>query len=135
MQGMCTGVGGKTNFDEDINASCIREVKEETGLDVPDVTLKGVIKTVLAEKDSSWILFVYTANRFNGSLINCDEGELTWVGYDEIYSQNIIGFIKKILPYVLGDYFIEGTIKHDMTGNIIEDKLIKRQVINPTSAK
>src|SRR3989344_7565531 len=129
MQHMCTGVGGKTDFDEDINISCIREVKEETGLDVDEVKLKGVIKTILEGKDSSWILFVYTANKFNGKLINCDEGELNWVNYDEIYSQNLIGFIKKILPHILEDDFIEGTIKHDLKGDVIENKLniIKRR--------
>jgi 8-oxo-dGTP diphosphatase len=124
MQNMYTGVGGKTGFDEDIYASCIREAKEETGLIISDVKLKGVIKTVLDGKDSSWILFVYLADKFGGTQIPCNEGELTWVPIDEIYSCNLIGFIRRTLPHVLDDAaFVEGTIKHDIKGEIIDEHL------------
>jgi len=124
MKGKCTGVGGKTLFEEDINFSCIREVKEETGLNVKEVRLKGVIKTILKGKNSSWILFVYTANNFTGSLIKCNEGELKWVDKDYILSESLIDFIRRIIPYVLsGNEFVEGTIVHDIKGNVIEEKL------------
>ena len=125
MQNMYTGVGGKTNFDEDINASCIREIKEETGLEVPNVKLKGVIKTVLDGYNSAWILFVYTADNFKGEIINCNEGDLEWIDSNNIYSRNLIGFIKRILPRILDENgFVEGVIKHDIKGNIIEENLL-----------
>jgi len=125
MQSMYTGVGGKANFDEDMNASCIREVKEETGLDV-NVKLKGVVKTILDGYNSAWILFVYTADDFKGEMINCNEGDLEWVDANDIYSRDLIGFIKRILPNVLNEKgFVEGIIKHDIKGNIIEERLIE----------
>lgn len=129
MAGLWTGVGGKTNFEEDINASCIREIKEETGLDVELVTLKGVIKTILDDATSSWILFVYVANEFSGQLMPCDEGTLLWVAEALLYDQNLIDFIRHILPTVLtDDAFVEGLIKHDVRGNVLEEKLvIKKQ--------
>jgi len=106
MQNMYTGVGGKTDFDEDIYTSCIREVKEEIGLDVKNLKLKGVLKTILHEKKSSWILFIYVASNFDGNLINCNEGELDW------------------LDYILDEKsFIEGTIVHDICGNVLSKKL------------
>ena len=124
MQGMCTGVGGKTDFCEDINDSCVREVEEETGLKIRTPKLRGVIKTILDGYDSSWILFVYTASDFDGNIINCDEGELCWVDIDNIYSQNLIGFIRRILPAILkDDGFLEGTIRHDLRGNVLEETL------------
>lgn len=43
MKDLYTGIGGKTHFDEDIHLSCIREAKEETGLDIFEVELKAVI--------------------------------------------------------------------------------------------
>ncbi len=119
MQHLVTGVGGKTGFCEDIHASCIREVKEETGLDIIQPKLKGVVKTILDPGDSSWILFIYIADRFTGQLTPCDEGELYWVTYDQIGSQNLIGFIRIILPQVLfGDRFVEETIHHDYCGAV-----------------
>lgn len=124
MSNRCTGVGGKTNFFEDVNYSCVREVKEETGLDVAGVTLKGVLKTVLMGKNSSWILFVYTANEFSGNLRDCDEGTLKWVDMDTIFSENLIEFIRVILPHILEkESFFEGTIVHDLQGKVLEKKI------------
>lgn len=47
MQTMYTGVGGKTLPEESPFDSCIREAKEETGLDISEVNLRGVVKTIL----------------------------------------------------------------------------------------
>jgi 8-oxo-dGTP diphosphatase len=124
MKGLYTGVGGKTGFFEDIHESCLREISEETGLIVSDLQCRGVIKTILDGKDSCWILFVYVAGSFTGKLIECDEGELRWVPYDQIYSLKLIGFIEEILPALFqGDQFVEGTIRHTLDGVVLEKKL------------
>lgn len=125
MQNLWTGVGGKTNFDEDIAQSCIREIQEETGLIVPSVNLRGVIKTILSGQQSSWILFVYTVTDFSGDLCACDEGNLSWVPYDKVKDKNIIGFIRKIIPDLIenNNSFIEGTIVHDEKGVVISANL------------
>jgi 8-oxo-dGTP diphosphatase len=124
MKDLFTGVGGKTNFFEDIHASCLREVQEETGLVVTDLKCNGVMKTLLDGKDSSWILFVYTADHFTGEQISCDEGELVWVPYDQVFSLPLVGFIREILPQILfDDCFVEGTVRHDMGGLVLEKTL------------
>jgi 8-oxo-dGTP diphosphatase len=120
MCGMYTGVGGKIEFDEGLETSCIREVKEETGLDVWSVRLCGVIKTILDGNDSSWLLFVYTSDDFSGELSECDEGELEWVDIQSVFSKNLIGFIKEILPRILkAKGLVEAVIRHDSNGNVI----------------
>lgn len=119
MRSMYTGVGGKTNFEEDIKESCVREIKEETGYDAHQLRLKGVVKTLLEGKDSSWILFVYTCSDFSGQEILCDEGELHWVKLTDVYKTNLIGFIREILPVVLAeDGFVESCIIHDINGAV-----------------
>ena len=123
MKAMFTGVGGKTHFEEDIKESAIREIKEETGYLAHDIKLKGVVKTILQGKDSSWILFVYTCSDFSGEEIPCDEGELHWIETKDIYKTNLIGFIREILPEILlEDVFIERTLMHNSTGEIINNK-------------
>jgi len=123
MSRMLTGVGGKTHFEEDINGSCIREIKEETGLDAQNLKLHGVIKTILDGHNSSWILFIYSTTAFSGNQIDCPEGKLHWISIDKIFDTNLIGFIRETLPYVLNNTMIEGTIRHDSKGNIIEKKI------------
>jgi len=124
MKGMYTGVGGKTRFEEDLHSSCLREVKEETGLDVDNLTLKGVVKTILDGKDSSWILFVYTAQTTSTELCDCDEGTLTWVPHNDLDSYTLIGFIEAIFEHILDKQsFFEATIVHDMTGKVLDKRL------------
>ncbi|MCL3781989.1 NUDIX domain-containing protein [Prolixibacteraceae bacterium JC049] len=124
MQGQYTGVGGKTKFDEDVHASCVREVKEETGLDVKDLKLKGVLKTLLEGAESSWLLFVYTSDHFEGELIDCPEGELEWIDMNQLDSIKLIGFIEEIMPFVLNETgLLEGTIWHNSEGEVIKKQL------------
>lgn len=120
MKGMWTGVGGKTAFDEDIKTSCLREVKEETGLTIDDLRLKGVVKTIFQRDASSWILFVYSATAPQTILADCDEGVLRWTPLDELHQSNLIGFIRPLIPIVLSETgFCEGTIIHDEFGHAI----------------
>ena len=124
MKDKYTGVGGKTMFSEDINLSCIREVKEETGFDVRNIELKGVVKTILKEKKSSWILFVYKTSDYAGEMICCNEGQLEWIGIEDFSSLNLIGFIRRILPSILGeDKFVEATFVHDIDGNVLNEQI------------
>jgi 8-oxo-dGTP diphosphatase len=124
MQHMSTGVGGKTEFHEDIHLSCHREVFEETGFVPINMRLKGILKTIEEGGNSSWILFVYTAETFSDEIHPCNEGTLEWVPLRDLHSRNIIGFIRLVLPYVLDDtVFFEGTVVHDVRGNVLSDTI------------
>lgn len=123
MKDMLTGVGGKTDFDEDICLSCLREIKEETGFVAESLKFRGVIKTIIESMDNSWILFIYTASEFSGQQIDCPEGRLTWVNRSDLLNQNLIGFIREIVPYILAEKTIEGTIIHDQSGNVVKSNI------------
>jgi 8-oxo-dGTP diphosphatase len=122
MKNLTTGVGGKTDFQEDIHLSCHREVYEETGIQPTNVRLKGILKTIVDGGTSSWVLFAYTGECSEEAVRDCDEGVLEWVPVQEINSRNIIGFIRRVLPHILDERsFFEGTIVHDMQGQVISD--------------
>jgi len=124
MQNLYTGVGGKTHFDEDIRTSCFREVQEETGLEIHDLALRGVVKTILSGHFSAWILFVYTARTNCTELADCPEGSLEWIDKGSLDSIQLIGFIKEILSHILYEAdFLEGTIVHDNQGNVLDKNL------------
>ena len=49
---------------------------------------------------------------------------LEWVDKGDLASYDLIGFIREILPYVLSkNQFLEGTIYHDLQGNVINKTL------------
>jgi len=114
MKGRWTGVGGKTEFIEEPIESCIREVKEETGLDI-EPKLAGVITTINKAKGSKWFLFVYVANSYHGELKQSREGILEWVREEKLYEKDL-AFIKVSLPYIL-----HSERKGVITGKIIHD--------------
>jgi len=114
MKGKWTGVGGKTEFFEEPLESCLREVKEETGLDVKP-ELAGIITTINKAEGSKWFLFVYVANGYHGELKQSREGILEWVSEEKLYEKDLV-FIRVSLPYIL-----HRERKGTITGKIIHD--------------
>ena len=116
-----TGVGGKTEFHEEPLESCIREAKEESGLDIKP-ELAGVLTTINKLGDYKWFLFVYVANDCEGTLKECSEGTLEWVNEEDLYKKDLFGFIKIALPHILRKNrkkMITGKIVHDNQGDVL----------------
>ena len=82
------GVGGKFQDDESPEECLLREVREETGYDLLDYRLRGII-TFISDKWETEYMYLYTADCFTGTQIECDEGELVWVRKDEMDSHSI----------------------------------------------
>ena len=77
------GIGGHVEAGETPTDCILREAREETGLQLLDLTYRGLIhfRSDLWEDEE---MYLFTATRFTGELIACDEGELEWVDIDEI---------------------------------------------------
>ena len=82
--GKWIGVGGKLEPGETPEDCAIREVKEETGLTVKKLELKGIITFPEFTPDNDWYTYVFKVTDFEGDLIDCQEGTLEWVPYAEI---------------------------------------------------
>ncbi len=94
------GVGGKLEPGEDPDTACTREVKEETGLDVPSPRLRAVLIVTVRSTGHLWILFLFTADTPGGTLVASDEGELAWVPLDQLHTLPVIPDLPIILPHV-----------------------------------
>ena len=77
------GVGGKFEEGESPEDCLLREVKEETGLTLREYCLRGIITFVSNEWGTEY-MYLYTATKYEGTLIECDEGELVWVPKDKL---------------------------------------------------
>lgn len=72
------GVGGHFEADESPEDCLLREVREETGLELTSWLLRGIV-TFTFEGFGTEYMFLYTADGYEGALAECDEGTLEWV--------------------------------------------------------
>lgn len=81
------GVGGHFEFGESPEDCLLREVKEETGLDLLKYSFRGII-TFLCDGKVEY-MHLYTASEWTGTMKVCDEGELEWKKKSEMYALNL----------------------------------------------
>lgn len=75
--------GGHVEPGESFSQSVIREVREETGLTIEHPRLVG-IKQFQTESDARYVVLLYRADRYSGTLTSSDEGEVFWVKRSEL---------------------------------------------------
>ncbi len=78
------GIGGHFEKDETPEECLLREVREETGLGLISYKLRGII-TFISDRWQTEYMFLYTANAYEGEIIECDEGVLEWVSREDVY--------------------------------------------------
>ena len=85
--------GGKIELGETPEEAAIREMKEETGIDVLNLTQKGFFEVEYPDRKFSFNVFI--ANEYQGNLQNFEENISEWINIDELLSK------EKILSNVL----------------------------------
>lgn len=86
-KGKYIGVGGHVEINETIEEALIREVKEETGLLLNSYIKRGIVIFVLNGYEEE--MHVFTSVDFSGNLIECNEGELSWVDKNKLMSLDL----------------------------------------------
>ncbi len=121
--GKWIGVGGHVENGETPEECLLREVKEETGLRLTSYRLHGLV-TFLSDVCEPELMCVFTADAFDGEMIECDEGELAWVDKSKVLA----------LPTWEGDrVFLERLLSGDERFFSIKlryegDKLVEKKI-------
>lgn len=117
------GVGGKVQEHESVYQALIREVKEETNLQLIDAKYIGLIDFI--DNDYYEEMYLFTSSSFSGLLKECDEGTLSFIDADKIDSLDLWEGDRIFLPFVIREEeFKKLTLTYD-NGKLISYNLIK----------
>jgi len=122
-EGKWNGLGGKFERGESPEECAIREVKEESGLTISKPKMKGFITFPLFDGKKDWLVFVFTADKFTGELIDSPEGNLEWVPNESLPELNLWDGDKIFLEWLKQDKFFSAKF-------IYENKVFKSYSVN-----
>ncbi len=78
-------IGGKLEEGESPEQCNLREVFEETGLTLNSYEYRGIV-TFVSDRWESELMHIFTTRDFEGTIHECDEGELCWIDKNDILS-------------------------------------------------
>ena len=104
--------GGHVEAGESFVDAVVREMKEETGLDILNPRLVGIKQFPIT--DGRYIVLLFKATEFEGTVVSSDEGEMEWIDIDRLSQVNVVEDFHDLLK-VLNDpdltefqYTVEG---------------------------
>jgi len=103
-------IGGKMGPFETPRAAAIREVKEETGISLEDVRLRGIL-TETSPTNFNWVNYIYTADITAVRPAKYREGTLEWVEQERLNSIPTPTTDRFIYDYVSrSEFFVFDTV-------------------------
>ena len=101
-----TFLGGHVERGGSFGESTVREVREETGLNIWNLQLCGV-KQFQTNEGARYVVMLYKTNCFSGQLTASEEGEVYWIKADKLHEYKLtLGFDERFEVFIR-EYMIE----------------------------
>jgi 8-oxo-dGTP diphosphatase len=116
--GKWNGLGGKFEAGESPEECVCREVCEESGLEIKNPRLGGLL-VFKSFKGDDWYVFVFTAREFSGELRENGEGYLQWIPDEALESLPLWPSDHIFLPWIKQGRFFSA--KFNYQGDEMKD--------------
>lgn len=121
--GKWNGLGGKLEPGETPEECAVREIREESGLSVRELTYKGLLTFPGFANDEDWYAFVFVATADEGELIDSPEGRLEWIENQELLELNLWEGDRLFIPWLdLPGVFSGKLVYKD--GKLVEHRVV-----------
>lgn len=97
--------GGHVEAGESFVDAVIREMKEETGLDIHKPKLVGVKQFPI--DNGRYVVFLFKATEFTGNLHSSDEGAMEWVSRNDLKNVDTVADLEELLQVMECDELTE----------------------------
>lgn len=89
--GKYNGLGGKLDSHEDVVSGMKREIREEAGIEVEELVLRGTLNWPgFGKNEEDWFAFVFRIDRWSGTPHTRNpEGDLEWVPVERLHELNL----------------------------------------------
>lgn len=122
--GKWNGFGGKQEEGETMEETAIRELYEESGIQVNPSELEKVAELKYQEPDKDWFVCVYLIHDYDGvDPVETEEMMPRWFQIDDLPFDEMWENDKLWLPGVLKGEKLEGVIKNDLNGKVLYQDL------------
>lgn len=112
-EGKWNGLGGKFEIGETPEECAVREIKEEAGLTVKSLKLKGFITFPLFDGKEDWYVFLFVIDKFDGDLIDSPEGKLEWIDNNKLLELNLWDGDKIFIPWLFQEKFFSAKFNYE----------------------
>lgn len=109
-EGKWNGLGGKLEAGESPEMCAVREVREESGLDIESPILHGFLTFPKFKDEEDWHVFLFSAEASGGTLVeDAPEGHLAWIPTDDLLTLNLWEGDRYFLEWMHANRFFSAT--------------------------
>lgn len=80
--------GGHVEAGELFVDAVVREMKEETGLNIKNPRIVGIKHFPM--ENGRYIVLLFKATEFEGTVVSSEEGEMEWISLDDLSAINVV---------------------------------------------